>query len=87
MPFAKGNKQGKGRPKGSRNLASLEKRGLIEYLKEEGKDRFLEELNKLEGRDFCDQFTKVIEIAFPKQARVESTVEGDVNVNLSWQDE
>ena len=74
MTIAKGQVLNpKGRPKGSVNISTLEKRGLVEYIKEEGKDRFLEELNTLEGREYCDQYTKVIEIAFPKQARVEMT--------------
>ncbi len=85
MTFQKGHKLGKGRPKGSKNIATFEKRGLINYLKEEGKDRFLQELSTLEGKEYCDQYTKVIEIAFPKQARVENTGEVDHNVTFGWQ--
>lgn len=84
MTFQKNNKLGKGRKKGSVNFVTLEKRGLIEYLKEEGKDRFLLELQTLEGKDYCDQFTRVIEIAFPKQARVEQRIEGDINHTFGW---
>jgi len=36
MTFQKGNKLGKGRAKGSVNMLTVEKRNLIEYLKEEG---------------------------------------------------
>jgi len=84
MPFQKGHSLGKGRPIGSKNIATMEKRGLIEYLKEEGKDQFLRELQTLEGKDYCDQFTKVIEIAFPKQARVENTGEIKHDVKFAW---
>ena len=84
MGFQKGNKLGQGRPTGSKNIATMEKRGLIEYLKEEGKDKFLTELNTLDGKDYCDQFTKVIEIAFPKQARVEQKTELSGEVTYNW---
>lgn len=73
MGFEKGNKLGRGRPKGSVGIATLEKRGLVEFIKEEGKDQFLRELQTLEGKDYCKIYKDVIEIAFPKQARVEHT--------------
>lgn len=74
----------KGRPKGSVSIATHEKRGLIDFIKEEGKDRFLQELNTLEGKDYCKIYKDVIEIAFPKQARTELTGKdgGDLNINV-----
>ena len=63
----------KGRPKGSVNISTLEKRGLVEYIKNEGADRFLLELGTLEGEKYCKIYKDVIEIAFPKLARHEVT--------------
>lgn len=75
MPFAKGNNYGRGRGKGTKNFATLERRGLIDYLKNQGADKFIEELHKLEGKEFCQTYIPVVELAFPKQARIEESVE------------
>lgn len=86
MAFKKGQSGNpSGRKKGSKNMATMEKRGLINYLKEEGADRFLQELNTLEGKEYCKIYKDVIEIAFPKQARIENTGEVDHNVTFGWQ--
>lgn len=83
--FQKGNTLGKGgRPKGSVNVATMEKRGLINFIKEEGKDKFLQEMMTLEGKDYCKIYKDVIEIAFPKQARVENTGEIKHDVKFQW---
>lgn len=63
-------KAGPGRPRGSVNVASLEKRQLMKYLKEEGADRFLECLARLDDDRFLDKYLQLIEFAFPKQSRV-----------------
>jgi hypothetical protein len=76
--FQKGNKLSPGRPAGSVNMATLERRGLIEFLKEEGKDKFLQEMQTLKGKEYCKIYKGVIEIAFPKLARVETKVEGEI---------
>ena len=75
----------KGRPKGSVNIATFEKRGLIDFIKEEGKDQFLIELQTLKGKDYCKIYKDVIEIAFPKQARVETQTKIDADVKFSWE--
>jgi len=84
MPFQKGGKKMGGRAKGTPNFASIEKRGLIEFIKEEGKDQFLRELATLEGKDYCKIYKDVIEIAFPKLQRTELTGKdgGDLNINM-----
>jgi len=76
--FTKGNKlsKGGGRPKGSVGIATHEARGLREYIKDEGKDRFIEEMMKLEGKDYCDVYTKVVGIAYGKKTEV------DVNIQV-----
>jgi len=49
-------------------------------LKQEGAAKFQQELLGLSGKDYCDSFSKVVEIAFPKQARVETKVEGSLEL-------
>lgn len=79
MAFKKGiGGNPNGRPKGSPNFASLEKKQLINFLKEEGATKFIQELMTLEGKDFCQAYIPVIEIAFPKLSRVETTVDQNV---------
>lgn len=75
MGFKKGHKYLGGRKKGQPNFATLEKKGLIEFLKEEGKDKFIRELNTLEGKEYCQAFIPVVELAFPKLSRNETKVE------------
>jgi len=67
-----------GRPKGRPNFASLEKKQLINFLKEEGAQRFIQELMTLEGKDYCQAYIPVIEVAFPKLSRVETSVDQNV---------
>jgi hypothetical protein len=84
MTIVKGQRLNpKGRPKGSVNITTLEKRGLIDFIKEEGKDQFLEELKTLKGMDYCKIFKDVIEIAFPKQARVDTNITGEVQIKIN----
>lgn len=68
--FKKGNP---GKPKGAVSFAHTEKRLLIEYLKDQGAQKFIEELDKLEGKEFCKMYVPVIELAFPKLSRQEIT--------------
>lgn len=85
MPIAKGTRLNpNGRPKGSVNITTFEKRGLIDYIKEEGKDKFLQELNTLSGIEYCKVYKDVIEIAFPKQARVIQQTEHSGDINITW---
>lgn len=85
MPFVKGvcaNKKGRG--KGTPNFASIEKRQLIEFLKEEGAQRFIQELMTLQGKDYCQAYIPVIEVAFPKLSRtvLEGPNEGPIQQKL-----
>jgi trans-aconitate methyltransferase len=73
MPFQKGNKLGKGRGKGVRNIATIEKQCLIDYLKDEGAEKFLQELNTLDGEKYCKIYKDIVELAYPKLARTELT--------------
>lgn len=71
MPFTKGNKHGNGRPKGSKNIETIEKRNLIGYIKEQGVEKFLQELETLEGKEYCKIYKDIVELAFPKLSRTE----------------
>ena len=84
MPFEKGQKKKGGRKAGTPNLASIEKRNLVNWLKEQGADRFLMELETLEGKEFCKIYKDVIELAFPKLSRTEVTGKdvGAININF-----
>lgn len=81
MPFKVGHALGKGRPKGSSNVATLEKKGLINFLKEEGAEKFIRELNTLEGKEYCSAYIPVVEMAFPKLARTEITGKDGKDLN------
>ena len=70
MPFAKGNQLAKGRTTGEMSVTAFEKRSLINYLKEQGAERFLAILERAEDKVFLDKYLQLIEFAFPKQARV-----------------
>ena len=56
MAFEKGNKLGTGRPKGAVNITSHEKRQLIDHIKMEGADKFIEEMMTLKGIEYCKIF-------------------------------
>lgn len=85
MGFKKGNKLGKGRPKGSVNIATHEKRQLIEHIKNTGAEKFIAEMMTLEGMEYCKIYKDVIEIAFPKLSRVEQQGKVDHDVTFKWQ--
>lgn len=76
--FQKGHKLSKGRPKGSKNMATLEKMQLIEFLKNEGAQKFIYELSTLEGKEYCQAYIPVVEVAFPKLSRVETKVDQQI---------
>jgi len=76
MPFVKGQVANpKGKPKGTKCFRTIEKQGLINYLKEQGADKFIAEMDKLEGKDYCQIYIPVVELAFPKLSRNETKIE------------
>ncbi len=64
--MAKGVKTG-GRKAGTPNRATAKIKGLISDFLENKFDKFLKELNKLEGKDYVTSYLKMIEYVVPKQ--------------------
>lgn len=82
MPFAPGESGNPdGRPKGSKNKNTEIWDNFCEFLVNNGAQRFLTELQTLEGKDYTDQFQKIVEFAKPKLARTE--VVGDKDAPLT----
>lgn len=71
MGFKKGNKlAGK---RGPDLVSKAEKRNLVEFIKEAGAQRFIQEMQSLEGKEYCRIYIGAVEIAFPKLSRQEHT--------------
>lgn len=71
MTFKKGNKLGKGRPKGSKDQKTQDWHNIGEYLITKGAARYVEELQAAEGKEFMERFEKILEYFKPKLARTE----------------
>lgn len=71
MPFTKGHTLATGRPKGSANSETKQLRKYLALVIEDNKDKFLKELNKLEGRDYVNAFQNLLEYCTPKMQRTE----------------
>ncbi len=69
MAAPKGNKFGRPRT-GSKNKKTLEWETFSKYCLEGGLQRFKEEMDTLEGRDYVESFLKLLEFHKPKLARV-----------------
>lgn len=81
MPFKAGQSGNpSGRPKGALGESTQAKRDLVAWIKEDGMERFISEVQTLEGSQFCKVFKDVVEFALPKQSRVETKHEGEVTV-------
>ena len=75
MGAPKGNKFAKGRPKGGKNERTQQWETFTEYCLNGGLQRFEQELNTLEGKDYVNAFTALLEFHKPKLAR--TTIVGD----------
>jgi hypothetical protein len=75
MKFKKGNKEGKGRPKGTPNKKTEQWQAFSEYCLSGGVERFQKELNGLKGKQYVDAFLSILEFHKPKLARTELTGE------------
>jgi hypothetical protein len=66
-----------GKPKGVVSHKRLVLENFVNIIVEEGTERFNQELNSLEGKDFVQSYLTLLEYARPKLAR--TTLEGDAN--------
>ena len=77
--MAKGKKTG-GRAKDTPNKRTQQWETFSEYCLNGGLKRFEQELNSLEGKDFVNAFTTLLEFHKPKLARTEMKHEGEIAV-------
>jgi hypothetical protein len=56
--------------------------GLKKYIEESGSAKLMQEMNKLTGKDFVTAYSSLLEFVKPKLARVESKIEGELDINL-----
>lgn len=80
-PFKKGHKGYK--PKGAVSKKTKMWDMLGQYIVEEGSKKALAYLDTLEGKEFFDSYGNILEYFKPKQSRMESNVDGDINVNIT----
>jgi ribosomal protein L19E len=73
--FKPGNKMGRGRPKGAKNTRTEQWQKFSDYMMIQGLQRFEEELNKLEGKQYVDTVVSLMEFFQPKLSRTELTGE------------
>lgn len=65
MAFEKGNKVSKGRPQGATNKMTSEIRnGIVAFL-DENEGLFKERMQKLEPKEFCSFYLKMMSMVFP----------------------
>ena len=72
MPFKSGNKLG-GRKHGAVNKKTKQWEVFCAYCLDGGLKKFQKELNKLEGKQFVESFTNLLEFHKPKLSRAELT--------------
>ena len=80
--FEKGNPGG-GRPKGSKDKRTVQWQTFSEYCLNGGLERFEQELNSLEGKQFVDAFLNLLEYHKPKLARVDVNNSGETKIKVS----
>ena len=73
----KGHKKIGGRKKGTRNIKTDQWKMFVKYCMGEGMEKFRTELNKLQGAQFIQRFTDLLEYHKPKLQR--SELAGDPN--------
>lgn len=97
MPFQKGNKLSKGRPKGAVNRSTEQAKLSIARIANYGLDNFKEDLDKIREKDPVEAAKlslRLLEYIVPKQKSVEMRAEIDqriqqitVNINRSGSEE
>ena len=82
--MAKGSQNGKsnnpnGREKGSKNVKTKQWELLGEFITDSGAKKFVEEVNKLEGVDYINAYSKVLSYFKPQLARTE--IKADIGID------
>lgn len=72
-----------GRPVGSRNRRTEQWQLFVDYCLNGGLEKFQDELNKLEGKDYVAAFISIIEFHKPKLARSEMKLEAEVRHTIT----
>lgn len=81
--FVKGNS---GKAKGTKDKKTRRIDDLIEYLSNEGAERFVRAMDSLDDKTFANNYIQLIEFIKPKLSRQESTVTVDNSqpINISF---
>ena len=80
MPFTKGNKLGKGRPKGSKNKSTEIVKDVYAKALTESTDKLLNELNALTGADYIKAYISISKFIIPtlQSKSVEATISAKI---------
>ena len=83
MPFAKGNKLSKGRPRGKLNRSTEQAKLTLARIADEGLDNLKKDLQEIRQKDpvkAAELYLKILEYIIPKQQRVE--VRGEIEQKI-----
>tara|TARA_R110002167_G_scaffold117492_4_gene293506 strand:- start:4592 stop:4888 length:297 start_codon:yes stop_codon:yes gene_type:complete len=83
MPFEKGNKLSKGRPRGQLNRSTEMAKLTLARITDEGLNHLKEDLNKIREKDPIQAarlYLQLLEYILPKQSRVE--VRGEIEAKI-----
>ena len=83
MPFQKGNKLSKGRPKGKLNRSTEQAKLTLARIADEGLDNLKKDLQEIRKKDpvrAAELYLKILEYIIPKQQRVE--VKGEIEQKI-----
>lgn len=86
MPFEKGNKLG-AKGAGVRDAKNRQWEDIGAYLLATGSQRFINELDGLEGKEFIQGFKEIIEYFKPKRAREDGKGNADTGTKIFIGDE
>lgn len=84
--FLPGHKLATGRPPGSRNVISPEKRSVFMELIQGSKEEFLERVHRLDDKTFCSVYLQAAEYVLPKLSRTESIVQAEGEIEIRWEE-
>ena len=83
MLFEKGNTQGKGRPKGSKNISTDNVKKAFHQLITDNLDTLQDDLDVLRPKDRLKVITDLAKYVVPIQKQVDADVR-NMNTNLDW---